>query len=44
MNIHVVKEAESDSEEHVSNSQDYGHLHLIGVEEGQLVGGHVPDL
>lgn len=44
MNIHVIKDTESDSKKHLSNSQNYRHLHLIGVQEGQLVGGHVPDL
>lgn len=44
MNLHMIKKAESDSKEHLSNAQDYRHLHLIGVQEGQLVGGHVPDL
>lgn len=40
----VVEEAERNSEEHVDDPQDDGHLHLEGVQEGQLVGGDVPDL
>lgn len=40
----VVEEAETNSEEHVDDPQDDGHLHLEGVQEGQLVGGDVPDL
>lgn len=40
----MVEEAERNSEEHVDDPQDDGHLHLEGVQEGQLVGGDVPDL
>ena len=40
----MVEEAENDSEQHVDDSQDHRHLHLEGVQEGQLVGGDVPDL
>lgn len=40
----VVEEAETNSEEHVDDPEDDGHLHLEGVEEGQLVGGQIPDL
>lgn len=40
----VVEETESDSEQHVDDSQDDGHLHLERVQECQLVGGHVPYL
>lgn len=40
----VVEEAERNSKQHVDNSEDDGHLHLEGVQEGQLVAGNVPDL
>lgn len=40
----VVEEAEANSKEHVDDPQDDGHLHLEGVQEGQLVDGDVPDL
>ena len=40
----MVEETEGDSEQHVRHPQDDGHLHLEGVQEGQLVGGDVPDL
>ena len=40
----VVEQAEDDSEQHVDDSQDHRHLHLEGVQEGQLVDGDVPDL
>ena len=43
-NLQVVEETEGDSEQHVRHPQDDGHLHLEGVQEGQLVGGDVPDL
>lgn len=40
----VVEEAETNSEQHVDDSQDDGHLHLEGVQERQLVSGDVPYL
>lgn len=40
----VVEETESDSKQHVDDSQDNGHLHLEGVQECQLVGRNVPYL
>lgn len=40
----VVEEAETNSKQHVDDSQDDGHLHLEGVQERQLVGGDVPYL
>lgn len=40
----VVEKAETNSKKHVDDPQDDGHLHLEGVQEGQLVGGDVPDL
>lgn len=40
----VVEETERHAEQHVDHAYDDGHLHLEGVEEGQLVGGNVPDL
>ena len=40
----VVEEAENDSKQHVDDSQDHRHLHLEGVQEGQLVDGDAPYL
>ena len=40
----MVEETERHSEQHVGHAQDDGHLHLEGVQEGQLVGGDIPDL
>ena len=40
----MVEETESDSKQHVDDSQDNRHLHLEGVQECQLVGGNVPYL
>lgn len=40
----VVEETESNSEQHVDDSQDDRHLHLKGVQECQLVGGYAPNL
>lgn len=42
--LQVVEETESDSEQHVNDSQDNRHLHLERVQECQLVGGNVPNL
>lgn len=43
-NSHVVEEAQADAKQHVDDAEDHGHLHLEGVEEGQLIGSNVPDL
>lgn len=40
----MVEEAETNSKQHVDDSQDDGHLHLEGVQERQLVSGDVPYL
>lgn len=40
----VIEEAETDSEQHVDDSEDNGHLHLEGIQECQLVGCDVPYL
>lgn len=40
----MVEEAQADPKRHVHDAEDDGHLHLKGVEEGQLVGGDVPNL
>lgn len=42
--LQVVEETETDSEQHVNDSQDNRHLHLERVQECQLVGGNVPYL
>lgn len=41
---HVVEETQGNSKEHMDDAEDHRHLHLEGVEEGQLVAGNVPDL
>lgn len=40
----MVEEAETNSKQHVDDSQDDGHLHLERVQERQLVSGNVPYL
>lgn len=40
----VIEETESDTKEHVDDSQDDGHLHLERIQESQLVDGNVPNL
>lgn len=42
--LQVVEQAEGDSKQHVNDAQADRHLHLEGVQESELVGGHVPDL
>lgn len=43
-NLHVVYEAEHDPEHHLSDPHDHRHLHLVGVQESQLILGNIPDL
>lgn len=40
----MVEKAQADSKHHVDDTKDNRHLHLKGVEEGQLIGGNVPNL
>lgn len=40
----MIEEAESNSKQHMDDSQNDGHLHLEGVEKRQLVARNVPDL
>lgn len=40
----MVEKAQADSKQHVDDAEDNRHLHLEGVEEGQLVGCNVPNL
>ena len=40
----MVEDAENDSKQHLDNSQDDRHLHLVGVGVQQLVVSHIPDL
>ena len=40
----MVVDAEDHSEAHMDDSQNHGHLHLVGVQERQPVVGQVPDL
>lgn len=40
----MVEKAQTDSEHHVDDTKDNGHLHLKGVEEGQLISSDVPNL
>lgn len=40
----MVEDTETDTKEHVDDSQDDGHLHLERVQESQLVDGDVPNL
>lgn len=42
--LQVVEETEAHSKQHVDDAQNYRHLHLERVQEGQFVGGDVPDL
>lgn len=41
---HVVEEAQRDTKEHLENAKNHRHLHLKGIEEGQLIAGNIPDL
>ena len=38
----LVPQAEDDSEGHVDNAEDERYLHLVGVEETDLVSGRLP--
>ena len=40
---HVIEDLQTDSKQHLHDSQSDGHLHLVRVGEDQLVLGHVPD-
>lgn len=40
----MVGDAEHHSKGHVDDPNDDGHLHLVGVQEGQTVHRQVPDL
>lgn len=40
----VVKQRQADTKRHVDDSDDDGHLHLVGVEECQVVTSHSPNL
>lgn len=40
----MVEKTETDSEQHVDDSKDNGHLHLERVQKCQLVAGNVPYL
>lgn len=41
---HIIEDRETDSKCHVDDSNNDGHLHLIGVKERQVVISHSPDL
>lgn len=40
----MVEKAQADPKHHVDDAKDNRHLHLKGVEEGQFIGGDVPNL
>ena len=39
----VIPQGQDDAEEHVNDAEDDGDFHLEGVQEDDLVGGHLPD-
>lgn len=40
----VIEDAQDHAETHVDDPDDHGHLHLVGVEEGQSVDSQAPYL
>ena len=42
--LQVVEDAENDPKEHLSDTEDDGHFHLVGVGVQQLVLRHLPYL
>ena len=42
--LQVVEDAENDPKEHLSDTEDDGHFHLVGVSVQQLVLRHLPYL
>lgn len=40
----VIEDTEHNSKAHVDDPDNNGHLHLVGVEEGQSIHCHVPYL
>lgn len=42
--LQMIEDTQRHSKTHVDDPDDYGHLHLVGVEEGQPVHRHVPYL
>ncbi len=43
LSSHVIENLQTDSKQHLHDTQSNGHLHLVRVGEDQLVLGHVPD-
>ena len=37
LHLHVVEETENDTKHHLQYSQNYRHLHLEGVQKGNLI-------
>ena len=44
INLHVVEDGEYHTKQHLDNSKDDGHLHLVGVGVDELVVSNTPDL
>lgn len=42
--LRVIEGAEDHAEAHVDDAHNHRHLHLVGVEEREAVGGQVPNL
>ena len=40
---HVIENLQTDSKQHLHDTQKNGHLHLVRVDEDQLILGHIPD-
>lgn len=42
--LRVIVSAENHAEAHVDDTHNHRHLHLVGVEKREAVGGQVPNL
>lgn len=42
--LHVIVGAEDHAKAHVNDAHNHRHLHLVGVEKREAVGGQVPNL
>jgi len=42
--LHVVEKTQCDTKEHVDNAKNHRHFHLKRIEEGQFIGGNIPNL
>ena len=42
--LHMVKDGEDDTKEHLTYAKDDCHLHLVGVGKDKLIVSNTPDL